>query len=42
MVQEQQKLEQIQVGITSDIDEEEQEIWAVGNIGTFASNVDQE
>ncbi|CAB4435640.1 unnamed protein product [Rhizophagus irregularis] len=42
VVQEQQKMEQIQVGDTNEMDEEEQEIWAVGNIGTFASNVDQE
>lgn len=41
-VQEQQNMEQIQVGDTNEMDEEEQEIWAVGNIGTFASNVDQE
>ncbi|CAI2178661.1 6583_t:CDS:10, partial [Funneliformis geosporum] len=39
VMQEQQK---IQVEITDDMDEEEQEIWAVGNIGTFASNVTQE
>ncbi|CAG8528815.1 4749_t:CDS:10 [Funneliformis caledonium] len=39
VIQEQQK---IPVGITGDMDEEEQEIWAVGNIGTFASNVIQE
>jgi hypothetical protein len=39
VIQEQQKMEQTQLG---DMDEEEQEIWAVGNIGTFASSTDQE